>query len=162
MSWDASWHKHTAHIQTARSQIHINNGTQNTYAIYTECGCCVTGSGSVQCSLLLLNSANPVNNNTLIKDSVTSNVSLLMRTLQQRAGTCCFGQWSVHETDRCPSSVLGPAGPACWVPESKAADPGPALTNHPEPHCPRGQIPDNLWASICFIFSLWFLFTKQI
>lgn len=148
----------TAHIQTARSQIHINNSTKNTYAIYTECLWMLCH----WLLLFLLNSANPVNNNTLIKDSVTSNVSLLMRTLQQRAGTCCFGQWSVHETDCCPSSVLGPAGPACWVPESKAADPGPALTNHPEPHCPRCQRLDNLWASICFVFSLWFLFTKHI
>ncbi len=72
-------------------------------------------------------------------------VSPFMRRLQQRAGTCCFGRWSVRVIDRCPSSALRPAGPACWVPGSKDGDPGPVLTNHPDLHCPRGRTPDSLW-----------------
>lgn len=70
--------------------------------------------------------------------------SLFMRSPQQTAGTCCFGQWSVHVADCCPSSALRTAGPACWVPESKDADLWPALTIHPDLHCPRDQTPDNL------------------
>lgn len=81
---------------------------------------------------------------------------LFTRWLQQTIGTCFFGRWSVHEADRCPSSALKPAGPACWVPESKGADPGPALTSHPDLRCPRGQTPDNLWVKRHnFYFILW-------
>lgn len=83
--------------------------------------------------------------------------SLLTRRLQQRAGTCFFGRWSVLVTECCPSSALRPAGPACWVPESKEGDPGPALTNHPDLHCPRGRTPDSLrakrWAEKCLLYK---------
>lgn len=70
----------------------------------------------------------------------------ITRRWQQWADTYCFGQWSVRGTDLCPSSASRPAGPACWAPESKDGDPWPALTNHPDRHCPRGQTPHNLWA----------------
>lgn len=69
---------------------------------------------------------------------------LFTRRRQQRADIYCSGQWSVHVTDWCPSSALRPAGPACWVPESKDGDPWPARTNHPDLRCPRAQTPHSL------------------
>lgn len=99
---------------------------------------------------------------------VSFHFSLFMRGLQWIAGTCCFGPWSAHVTDRCPSSASGPPGPTCWVPGSKDGDPGQALTIRQGLQCPRGQTPDNLRAkreagiqSECLILQLVFLLQRK-
>lgn len=67
----------------------------------------------------------------------------LRRRLRQTTATCCFDR---RRYACCrSSSALKPAGPVCWAPESRGADPGPALINHPELRCPRGRTPDILW-----------------
>lgn len=67
----------------------------------------------------------------------------LRRGLRQITATCCFDR---RRYACCrSSSALKPADPVCWAPESKGADPGPALINHPELQCPRGRTPDILW-----------------